>query len=185
MSAAVVREQRLRVDVPAVLALGSNLGDREATLRSAIGELGGSAGIQVMAVSPLVETPALRVGGVDESAPRYLNAVVLVRTTLDPLDLLDVANRIEDAHGRERAERWGDRTLDIDLIDVDGRIMRTDRLTLPHPRAAERAFVLVPWLEVDPDAVLRGRGRVAELVSHTTDRVEEYRVVSGAEGDER
>jgi 2-amino-4-hydroxy-6-hydroxymethyldihydropteridine pyrophosphokinase len=173
------KPQRMRVDVPAVLALGSNLGDREATLRAAIDELRETPGIRVRAVSPLVETPALRLDGVDEAAPRYLNAVVLIRTTLDPLDLLDAVNRIEDAHGRVRAERWGDRTLDIDVIDVDGRTMQTDRLTLPHPRAAERAFVLVPWLNIDPDAVLAGRGAVAGLVGQTTDVVEQY---TGGEG---
>ncbi|HWU45904.1 MAG TPA: 2-amino-4-hydroxy-6-hydroxymethyldihydropteridine diphosphokinase [Humibacter sp.] len=168
------RPQRMRLDVPAVLALGSNLGDREATLHAAIDDLQATAGIQVQAVSPFVETPALRLDGVDDAAPRYLNAVALIRTTLDPLDLLGAVGRIEDAHGRVRSHRWGDRTLDIDIIDVDGRTMQSDRLTLPHPRAAERAFVLVPWLQVDPDAVLPGHGRVTELAAHTTDRVEEY-----------
>jgi len=150
----------MQVDAPAVLALGGNLGDREATLRAAVADLEATPGIRVLTVSRFVETPALRVDGVDESAPRYLNAVVLIRTTLDPLDLLDAVNRIEDAHGRVRETRWGDRTLDIDLIDVDGRTMQTDRLTLPHPSAAERGFVLVPWLDVDPDAELPGLGPV-------------------------
>ena len=157
-----------------MLALGANLGDREQTLRSAIADLDATAGIRMQKVSRFVETPALRVDGVDESAPRYLNAVALVRTTLEPLDLLETANRIEDAHGRVRETRWGDRTLDIDLIDVDGRTLQSERLTLPHPRAADRGFVLVPWLDADPQAVLAGHGPVARLVADTSDTVEWY-----------
>lgn len=171
---AAPRPQRMRIDVPAVLALGGNLGDRAATLRAAIADLDATPGIRVQKTSRFVETPALRVDGVDASAPRYLNAVVLIRTTLDPLDLLEHVNRIEGVHGRVRETRWGDRTLDIDLIDVDGRVLSSDRLTLPHPRAAQRGFVLVPWLDADPDAVLAGHGPVSELVARTTDVVEWY-----------
>jgi 2-amino-4-hydroxy-6-hydroxymethyldihydropteridine diphosphokinase len=170
----MIKPQRMRIVTPAVLALGSNLGDRAATIRAAVGDLAAEPGIDVTAVSGLYETPALKVGGVDASAPRYLNAVALVRTSLTPLDLLDAVGRIEQGHGRVRAERWGDRTLDIDIVDMNRLEYVDDRLTLPHPRAAERAFVLVPWLEVDPAAVLVGRGPVAELARRAGDEVVPY-----------
>jgi 2-amino-4-hydroxy-6-hydroxymethyldihydropteridine diphosphokinase len=157
------KPQRLRVDAPVVLALGSNLGDRAATIRSAVNALDAVAGISVHATSDLVESAAVKLSGVDADAPRYLNAVALASTTLDPYALLDAVNRIEADYGRVRTERWGDRTLDIDIIDYDGRQLNDERLTLPHPRAGERAFVLVPWAQVDPDARLAGRGPVAEL----------------------
>ena len=99
------------------------------------------------------------------TAPPYLNAVAMVTTTLTPDALLDALTRIERAHGRIRAERWGDRTLDLDIVDFAGLVSSSERLTLPHPRAFERAFVLTPWLAVDPDAVLPGHGRVADLVA--------------------
>lgn len=149
----------------AVIALGANLGDRAATLQSALDQLGEADGVQITAVSAFIETPALTPAGVDPSKPPYVNAVALATTTLAPVALLDVLAGIEAAHGRERTERWGDRTLDLDLIDVEGTVLDSPRLTLPHPRAAERDFVLMPWLDVDPDAVLTGRGRVAELLT--------------------
>ncbi|MDQ1569537.1 MAG: 2-amino-4-hydroxy-6-hydroxymethyldihydropteridine diphosphokinase, partial [Actinomycetota bacterium] len=80
--------------------------------------------------------------------------------------LLAAVNVIELAHGRVREERWGDRTLDIDIVTMDGIVQRDEQLTLPHPRAAERAFVLVPWLDIDPDAELPGYGRVDSLVAN-------------------
>ncbi|WP_166980344.1 2-amino-4-hydroxy-6-hydroxymethyldihydropteridine diphosphokinase [Paramicrobacterium fandaimingii] len=148
---------------PIVLALGANLGDRRATLEAAVDDLRRTTGILVDAVSTPIESVAVTLDGADETAPGYLNGVVLARTVLDPKALLAATSRIEDAHGRVRAERWGSRTLDIDIITF-GNVQSDDpQLTLPHPRAAERAFVLDPWLEVDPDAVLPGRGRVAEL----------------------
>ena len=149
---------------PAVVALGANLGDRRATLLAATRELADADGVELTAISSVIETAALRPSGVDPNAPAYLNAVALLRTTLSPSDLLDLLHRIENAHGRVRAERWGDRTLDLDLIDFAGRRSTSPLLTLPHPRAAERDFVLRPWLEVDPDAVLPGHGPVADLV---------------------
>ena len=150
---------------PAVISLGANLGDRQATLLSATRELAETDGVELTAISPVIETAALRPSGVDHSAPAYLNAVALITTTLTPEALLDVLTRIEHAHGRIRAERWGDRTLDLDLVDFAGMVSSSDRLTLPHPRAFERDFVLKPWLAVDPDAVLPGHGRVADLVA--------------------
>jgi dihydroneopterin aldolase/2-amino-4-hydroxy-6-hydroxymethyldihydropteridine diphosphokinase len=154
---------------PVVLALGSNLGEREAELRGAIADLAGTPGIRITAVSGLYASPALTLHGVDRDAPGYLNAVVLASTRLHPYALLETTSMIEEAHGRERTERWGARTLDIDIIDYAGRQSDDARLTLPHPRAAERAFVLVPWLEVDPEAHLAGRGLVADLVRQASD----------------
>jgi 2-amino-4-hydroxy-6-hydroxymethyldihydropteridine diphosphokinase len=168
------KPQRLRVGVPGVLALGSNLGDREATIRAALEALDAMPGIRVEAVSALYETPALKPTGVDHEAPAYLNAVARIHTVLPPHALLDAVNAVESELGRVREERWGDRTIDIDIVDVDGRETSDDRLTLPHPRAAERAFVLVPWLDVDPDAVLAGHGPIAALAARATDTVTPY-----------
>ena len=124
-----------------------------------------------MAVSPVYETPAVKPDGVDREAPRYLNGVVVVETDLEPHALLDLLHRVEHAHGRTRDERWGDRTLDLDLIDVEGVQLADERLELPHPRAWQRAFVLQPWLDVDPDAEIAGRGRVSDLRAAATDEV--------------
>ncbi|GAA1440669.1 2-amino-4-hydroxy-6-hydroxymethyldihydropteridine diphosphokinase [Leifsonia poae] len=175
MTAAVrPKPQRLRPAVPAVLAFGANLGDREATLRAALATLETTPGIRIDAVSPLYETPALKLTGVDHDAPAYLNAVARIHTTLDPHALLDTVNAVEDELGRVRQERWGDRTIDIDIVDYDGRTADDERLTLPHPRAAGRGFVLVPWLAIDPDAVLTGHGRVADLAAGSADVVTPY-----------
>ncbi|HEY2644303.1 MAG TPA: 2-amino-4-hydroxy-6-hydroxymethyldihydropteridine diphosphokinase [Galbitalea sp.] len=150
--------------VKAVLSLGSNLGPREQTIRDAIDEIAALVHVSVDAVSGLVETPALKPDGIDESAPAYLNAVAQITTTLSPEQLLVQLNGIEAAHGRVRETPWGDRTLDIDIVTMDGLTMATDILILPHPRAHERSFVLVPWLEIDPDAALPGLGRVDRLL---------------------
>jgi 2-amino-4-hydroxy-6-hydroxymethyldihydropteridine diphosphokinase len=152
-------------EVDAVIAVGANLGDRAGTMTKAVLELAETFGIEVSAVSPIVETIALRPSGPDPGAPRYLNAVVLVRTFLSPEALLAVLHDLERSHGRERTEHWGDRTLDLDIVSYGDLEQQTDNLTLPHPRAYERDFVLRPWLAVDPDAVLPGRGRVAELLA--------------------
>lgn len=145
---------------PVVLSLGGNVGDVRATLAAAIERLGQVPGFEVCAVSSLYRTPPW--GGVAQDD--FLNAVVLGETSLDPLTLLRACQAIEDALGRRRDVRWGPRTLDIDLIVVGDEARATDELTLPHPYAHERAFVLVPWLEVDGDAVLPGRGAVVELL---------------------
>ena len=112
-----------------------------------------------------IETVAVRPDGEDPDAPAYLNAVVLVRTTLPPRKLLALLNDLERENGRVRGERWGDRTLDLDIIDYAGMQSTSDDLTLPHPRAHERTFVLRPWVEVAPDAVLPGHGRIADLLA--------------------
>ena len=149
-----------RAPVEAVVALGANLGDRAATLTSAIDALRRLPLVDDVRVSIAVESVAVKADGPDASAPTYLNAVALVTTRLAPSVLLGYLHAIESRHGRERRERWGDRTLDLDLIAYGD--VRSDgpRLVLPHPRAAVRDFVLVPWLDVDPDAVLPGTGRV-------------------------
>lgn len=155
-----------RIDpLPAVVALGSNLGDRAETLRTAVAELGVSAGIRVRAVSPAIESVALTPSGRDATEPAYLNAVALIETTLDPIALLDVCQRIEAANGRVRTARWGARTLDLDLIDYAGIVLDSERLTLPHPRAHERDFVLGPWAALAPEAVIPGHGPVSEALA--------------------
>jgi 2-amino-4-hydroxy-6-hydroxymethyldihydropteridine diphosphokinase len=142
-----------------VLSLGSNLDDRLAHLQRGVSLLA-EGGLQVTAVSSVYETAP--VGGPDQDA--FLNVVVVALTDQSPDEVLSLAQRTESAEGRVRHERWGPRTLDIDIVTF-GQTHRDDAsLTLPHPRADERAFVLVPWLEVDPDATIPGRGRVAELV---------------------
>jgi dihydroneopterin aldolase/2-amino-4-hydroxy-6-hydroxymethyldihydropteridine diphosphokinase len=153
---------------PVVIALGSNVGDSVETLHDAAVALYGL--IEVEQVSPLVETDP--VGGPDQ--PAYLNAVVTGTTHLAPATLLAALHDIEAAHGRTREVRWGPRTLDLDLVQYGDPVFDTDvrldgpGLTLPHPRAHERAFVLVPWLRAEPEAALRVHGqvrRVADLVA--------------------
>lgn len=151
--------------VRAVVALGANLGDRRAALRDAERELAALDGVSAVRMSTPIESVALTLDGRDDDKPAYLNAVALVTTTLAPAALLQAMHGIEDAHGRVRAERWGDRTLDLDLIAYADVRSDDPTFTLPHPRAHERDFVLAPWLEVDPDAVLPGRGSVRELLA--------------------
>lgn len=151
-------------DVPAVVALGANLGDRAETLAAAVEELGRLPLTSSVVVSTPLETIAVTLDGEDADAPRYLNAVALLRTRLAPGELLASLHRIEARHGRVRRERWGDRTLDLDLITYGDEIIDRDGLVVPHPRAHEREFVLAPWAEVDPDAEIPGRGRVADLL---------------------
>jgi 2-amino-4-hydroxy-6-hydroxymethyldihydropteridine diphosphokinase len=140
-----------------VLGLGSNLGDRAATLQGAVDRLADY--LAVVAVSPIVETDP--VGGPDQG--RFLNAIVMCRSHRDPLDVLAVAQEVEQFFHRTREVRWGPRTLDVDVIAIDGVTSDDHVLTLPHPRAHERGFVLIPWSLVDPDAVLAGHGRIADL----------------------
>jgi 2-amino-4-hydroxy-6-hydroxymethyldihydropteridine diphosphokinase len=127
-----------------VLALGSNLDDRLALLQSAVDRLATTPGVSVRAVSSVYETDP-----VGPEQPDYLNAVVVVDTSLSPAELLAVTQGIETALGRVRAERWGARTIDVDVIDYAGVVSDDPALTLPHPRALERAFVVVPWSDVD------------------------------------
>ncbi|MCY7326048.1 MAG: 2-amino-4-hydroxy-6-hydroxymethyldihydropteridine diphosphokinase, partial [Microbacteriaceae bacterium] len=170
----MIREERMRVELPAVIALGSNLGDREKALRDAVRAINALPGVVVSAASEIVESPALKPDGVDESAPSYLNAVIGVRSAISPEQLLDGLNEIEQRLGRVRTERWGDRTIDLDIITAAGPHKNNDRLTLPHPRAWQRGFVLVPWAQLNPAAQLPGHGPVAGLAAATTDVVLPY-----------
>jgi 2-amino-4-hydroxy-6-hydroxymethyldihydropteridine diphosphokinase len=147
----------------AVLSLGGNLGDRVDTLRTALLTLQDHG---LVARSMLYETPPW--GPVEQ--PPYLNAIAVVRGERDAAGWLTLAHELEQAAGRTREVRWGARTLDVDVVTVsgdDGTPVTSDdpELTLPHPRAHERAFVLVPWLALDPAATLPGHGRVADLVA--------------------
>lgn len=150
----------------AVLALGGNLGRRFQTLQGAVDSLFDAPGLEFVAASRVYETDP--VGGPGGQRP-YLNAVIVAETTLPPRTLLERTQNVENAFGRVREERWGPRTLDIDLIVIGDIVSDDPELTLPHPRAHERAFVLVPWADADPGAVLPGRGPVAELLE-TVDR---------------
>jgi len=151
--------------VRAVIALGANLGDRAATVAAAIDELGRLPLSTLVAAAPPIESIAVTVDGPDASAPTYLNTVALLDTTLAPAVLLELLHAIEERHGRQRRVYWGDRTLDLDLIAYGDVRSDDPRLLLPHPRAAERDFVLEPWLSLDADAVVPGAGRVAELLA--------------------
>jgi 2-amino-4-hydroxy-6-hydroxymethyldihydropteridine diphosphokinase len=147
----------------AVLSLGANLGDRAGAIRAAITALKDDG---LVARSTLYETPPW--GPVEQ--PPYLNAVVVVRGPRDAAGWLARAHELEQAAGRTREVRWGPRTLDVDVVTVtedDGTPVVSDepRLTLPHPRAHERAFVLLPWATLEPGAVLPGKGRVADLLA--------------------
>jgi len=159
------------VNTRAVLALGGNLGDREQTLNAAIAAIAELKGVALVARSPLVESVAVTEAGEDETQPNYLNCVLLIDTRLKPKALLAVLNEIENDFGRIRLERWAARTLDIDIISYGSELIETKSLVVPHPRAHERGFVLVPWSLVDPDAVLPGAGRVAELAAELSDSV--------------
>ena len=145
----------------AVLSLGSNLGNSAEILSSAAEALNEVS--EVIALSSFYETRP--VGGPPQ--PDFINAVVIIETNLEPEELLLVAQAIEGAHGRERNEnsvKWGPRFLDIDLIKCDEMLVNSPDLTIPHPRAHEREFVLRPWNEIDPAATLPGFGAISQLL---------------------
>ena len=144
-----------------VLAIGSNVGDRLANLQGAVSSLADTPEVWLTAVSPVYESEPV---DAPDGSPMFLNAVVLADTTLSAHTLLDRALAIEDAYGRERDERHAPRTLDVDLIVVGDRRASDSDLVLPHPRAQERAFVLAPWNDVEPDAELLDQGLVSELL---------------------
>ncbi|MET7381567.1 2-amino-4-hydroxy-6-hydroxymethyldihydropteridine diphosphokinase [Streptomyces sp. NPDC005526] len=150
----------------AVISLGSNLGNRLETLQGAVDALEDTPGVRIKAVSPVYETEPW---GVEPGTqPSYFNAVVVLKTTLPPSSLLERAHAIEEAFNRVRDERWGPRTIDVDIVAYADLVSDDPHLTLPHPRAHERAFVLAPWHEVDPEAQLPGRGAVADLLAAVT-----------------
>jgi len=157
-------------EVHAVLALGSNLGGSAATLGSAVAALNESEAVRVVARSPLALTAP--VGG-PEGQPDFLNQVIQVATRLSPHGLLELTQQVEQAHHRARGAengeiRWGPRTLDIDIITYAGSQVSTPVLQIPHPRAAQRGFVLVPWSWMDPQATLEGH-LVADLAATAAD----------------
>ena len=149
-----------------VYSLGSNLGDRLGNLQGAVDALRDTPDVIVVDVSPVYETSP--VGGPEES-PDFLNLVVVAETTLEPRTLLERAQAIEDAYGRERAGRWAPRTLDVDLIMVGNAVVDHEDLRLPHPLAQERGFVLVPWLAIDPRGEVPGHGPLETLAAAVGD----------------
>ena len=151
-----------------VIALGGNVGGVVPALRQAVATLRETEGVEVTAVAPLARTQAVTEAA-SAPQPDFLNTVVLARTTLAPREVLDLCHRLEDAAGRVRTEHWGPRTLDADLVDYEGVTSDDPELTLPHPRATERAFVLVPWSQADPFAELGGEV-VATLADEAPDR---------------
>jgi 2-amino-4-hydroxy-6-hydroxymethyldihydropteridine diphosphokinase len=140
----------------AYVGVGSNLGDREALVRAAVEALPG-----VVAVSALRETDP--VGEVEQ--PRFLNGAVALETELPPRELLDLLLAVERRLGRERRERWGPRTIDLDLLLYGAETIDEPGLTVPHPRLHERRFALEPLAELDPQLAVPGRGSVKELLA--------------------
>ena len=164
----VTRPEHLR-SRRVVLAIGGNLGDVPVTLMHTVEALSYMEGFQIDDVSPIMRTkPVLAPGQAPQ--PDYWNAVVVGSAIATPDELFAQTSRIERELGRERHERWGARTVDIDIIQIEGLASSDPVLTLPHPRAKERAFVLAPWLLCEPDAVLEGVGRVSDLLADTPDR---------------
>jgi 2-amino-4-hydroxy-6-hydroxymethyldihydropteridine diphosphokinase len=143
----------------AVISLGANIGDPKANLDLAIGLL--REATEVIAVSTYLQTKP--VGGPEQ--PDYLNTVAIVESELPAKDLLAVLHGIETAMGRTREIHWGPRVIDLDLIQYGGLLINDEKLTLPHPRAHERRFVLAPWFEIEPDAVLLTHGRISDLLN--------------------
>jgi 2-amino-4-hydroxy-6-hydroxymethyldihydropteridine diphosphokinase len=147
----------------AFVGLGSNAGDRLGNLQRAVDLLGAREGLRVRASSRVYETDP--VGGPPQ--PDYLNAVIEVETDLEPYGLFGACREVEDALGRERLERWGPRTIDLDVLTYDDREIDEPDLQVPHPRMHERAFVLVPLLELTADPPLPGGRRIATLRAGT------------------
>ena len=145
----------------AVVGLGGNLGDRLDYLQTAVDALGGTPGVWIIAVSPVYETEPF--GPPDQ--PDYLNAVVIIETSLSPRLLLERAQAIEESCRRVRAEHWGPRVIDVDIITYQNEISADEKLTLPHPYAHTRPTVLAPWHDVEPTAVLPGHGLVADVLA--------------------
>ena len=143
----------------AVVSLGANIDDPKANLDLAVALL--REATDVIAVSSYLQTKP--VGGPEQ--PDYLNAVAIVESELPAKDLLAVLNGIETAMGRTREIHWGPRVIDLDLIQYGGLLVSDEKLTLPHPRAHERRFVLAPWFEIEPEAILLTHGRISDLLN--------------------
>jgi 2-amino-4-hydroxy-6-hydroxymethyldihydropteridine diphosphokinase len=142
----------------AVIALGANIGDPKAQMDLAVAML--REATEVISVSEYFSTKPVS----DIAQPDYLNAVCIVESELPAMDLLSLLHGIEKALGRQRLEKWGPRTIDLDLIQYGSLLSSADELTLPHPRAHERRFVLEPWISIDPEAILLTHGKISELL---------------------
>ena len=148
----------------AVLALGSNLGQREQNLNLALEQIKSFPATDFIAVSSFHETIALTEAGEDSTKPSYLNAIAIIETDLTVEEVFSRTSAIETELGRIRQTKWQDRTIDVDLISFGGLQLANEALTIPHPRSHERLFVLKPWLEIDPMAELIGYGKISDLV---------------------
>lgn len=142
----------------AVIALGANIGDPKAQMDLAVAML--REATEVISVSEYFSTKPVS----DIEQPDYLNAVCIVESELPAIDLLSLLHVIEKALGRQRLEKWGPRTIDLDLIQYGSLLSSADELKLPHPRAHERRFVLEPWISIDPEAILLTHGKISELL---------------------
>jgi 2-amino-4-hydroxy-6-hydroxymethyldihydropteridine diphosphokinase len=142
----------------AVVALGANIGDPKAQMDLAVAML--REATEVISVSEYFSTKPVS----DIEQPDYLNAACIVESELPAIDLLSLLHGIEKALGRQRLEKWGPRTIDLDLIQYGSLLSSADELTLPHPRAHERRFVLEPWISIDPEAILLTHGKISELL---------------------
>jgi 2-amino-4-hydroxy-6-hydroxymethyldihydropteridine diphosphokinase len=143
----------------AIISLGANVGDPKANLDLAVALL--REATEVIAVSSYLQTKP--VGGPEQSD--YLNAVAIIESDLPAKDLFALLNGIETAMGRTREIYWGPRVIDLDLIQYGGLLVQDEKLTLPHPRAHERRFVLAPWFEIEPEAILLTHGRISDLLN--------------------
>jgi 2-amino-4-hydroxy-6-hydroxymethyldihydropteridine diphosphokinase len=142
----------------AVIALGANIGEPKENLDLAVALLREATELQLVSSYYTTEP----VGGPEQ--PDYLNAVCIIESELPAMDLLSLLHGIEKSLGRERIQHWGPRTIDLDLIQYGGLLSKADELQLPHPRAHERRFVLEPWFEIEPDAILLTHGAVKDLL---------------------
>lgn len=149
----------------AVLALGSNLGDRKQHLKDALSEIAKLPSTKLLATSSFLETVAITEVGEDQSRPSYLNAVAIVETELNAEKLHQLTSEIENSLGRVRETKWQDRTIDIDVIAFGSEVVDSENLVIPHPRAHQRLFVLKPWFELEPEAEIAGHGKIAALIA--------------------
>ncbi len=154
-----------------VLALGSNLGNRRNWLIKALSLIATTKDVYLTDISPIVESKALTLVGVDSSKPKFLNCVAEIETTLKPEELLIQMQAIELELGRKSKERWGDRNIDIDIITYGNTNYRSPELVIPHPEAKNRSFVIVPWYLMNQNASLPGVGRIAKLAEVFVDQV--------------
>jgi 2-amino-4-hydroxy-6-hydroxymethyldihydropteridine diphosphokinase len=156
----------------AVIALGSNLGNKRQWLVKALSLIATTPDIYLTDISPVVESKALTLAGVDSSKPSFLNCVAEIETPLEPEQLLRELQAIEIELGRKRKERWGDRNIDIDIIAYGDSHYTSKDLLIPHPEAKNRAFVIVPWYLMNQKAKLPGVGRIKKLARKYAGEVE-------------